>query len=367
MMKRIHCFTESLAGGGAEHQISILANMLSEKGYDVTVVTYADATDHYPLSENVRRVKLGQGKSGVGKVLSIFNYFIREKTDCVISYRTNCNTRILLPMLFRGKSINVICSERGFTKGKASYFEKLNTRFLYCRANHIVTNCHAQRKNLAEYNKRWCSKLTTIINYTDTEHYKALPQPFSDGKMKIGVFANFSIWKNWERLAEVVKRLKEEGCTNYVIHWYGNIKGGRQNYEKFSGLIKEYGLEKYIVVYDAVKDTAEYMPKYNVICHPSVTEGFSNTICEAICCGRLVIAGDVSDNGIMARPGENGILFDPLSIESMFDAFKRLLSMSHEDIEKHGERSREIAEDLFQKGIFINSYIDIIEHNGVKE
>lgn len=366
-MKRIHCFTESLAGGGAEHQISILADLLSERGYDVSVVTYADAEDHYPLSQKVHRIKLGQGKSGVGKVLSIFIFFIRVKTDCVISYRTNCNTRILLPMLFRGKSVNVICSERGYTKGKASRFERINTRLLYYRANHIVTNCHAQRLNLAVYKRKWCGRLTTIINYTDTEHYKALLQPSFDGKIKIGVFANFSIWKNWERLAEVVKRLKEEGLKNYVIHWYGNIKGGPQNYAKFKELISQYGIEEYIVVYDAVKDTAEYMPRYNVICHPSITEGFSNTICEAICCGRMVIAGDVSDNGTMARPDENGILFDPLSIESMTEAFRQLLSMSNEEIEKCGKRSRKIAEDLFQKEKFINSYIDLIEQNGPKE
>ena len=360
-MKRIHCFTESLAGGGAEHQMSILANLLSEKGYDVSVVTYADAEDHYHLSEKVHRVKLGQGRSGIGKVLSIFNYFARVKTDCVISYRTNCNTRILLPMLFRGKSVNVICSERGYTKGKASTFEKFNTGFLYYRANHIVTNCHAQCMNLADYKRKWCRRLTTIINYTDTEHYKALQQPSIDGKIKIGVFANFSIWKNWERLAEVAKRLKEEGLKNYVIHWYGNIKGGRQNYDKFMGLISQYGIEDYIVVYDAVKDTAEYMPKYNVICHPSITEGFSNTICEAICCGRLVIAGDVSDNSLMARPNVNGVLFNPLSIDSITGAFEQLLSFSLQEIESYGKRSREIAEELFNKDFFIESYIKLIE------
>lgn len=37
-MKKIHCFTESQAGGGAEHQMNILAGLLAEKGYDVTLV-----------------------------------------------------------------------------------------------------------------------------------------------------------------------------------------------------------------------------------------------------------------------------------------------------------------------------------------
>ena len=34
--KSIVCFTESMAGGGAEHQMSFLANFLVEKGYNVS-------------------------------------------------------------------------------------------------------------------------------------------------------------------------------------------------------------------------------------------------------------------------------------------------------------------------------------------
>lgn len=360
MVKRIHCFTESLAGGGAEHQMAILASLLSERGYDVTIATYSDAADHYPLPEAVKRVRLGQGKTSFAKLLSIFNYFARVKTDCVISYRTNPNTRVLLPMLFRSHKINVICSERGYTSGRASKFEKINAHLLYNRADHIVTNCNAQRMNLMHYRKKWCSRLTTIINYTDTDHFtiKEFPQ---DNKIMIGVFGNFSVWKNWERLAQVVKTLKEKRFDNFVIDWYGNIAGGRTNYEKFVALIKENELEDYINVYDAVRDTAEFMPKYHVICHPSITEGFSNTISEAICCGRMVTVGDVSDNSLMARPGENGILFNPLDIDDMVAAFENLLHMQFTEIESYGRRSREIAEELFDKERFINSYIELIE------
>lgn len=360
MVKRIHCFTESLAGGGAEHQMAILATLLFERGYDVTVVTYADAADHYPLPEAVKRVRLGQGKSSFAKLFLIFNYFFRVKTDCVISYRTNPNTRALLPMLFRSHKITVICSERGYTPGRASKFEKINAHLLYNRADHIVTNCNAQRLNLMHYRKKWCSRLTTIINYTDTDHFitKEFPQ---DDKIKIGVFGNFSVWKNWERLVQVVKVLKGQGYDNFAIDWYGNIAGGKSNYEKFIALIKDNELEDYINVYDAVKDTAEFMSKYHVICHPSITEGFSNTISEAICCGRMVIVGDVSDNSLMARPGENGILFNPLDVDDMVKAFEQLLSMTYQEIKVFGKRSREIAVELFDRELFINAYIDLIE------
>ena len=58
-MKRITCFTESLGGGGAEHQMVILAGMLAEKGYDMTIVTYASIPDYYNTPQGVKRVEIG--------------------------------------------------------------------------------------------------------------------------------------------------------------------------------------------------------------------------------------------------------------------------------------------------------------------
>ena len=70
-MKKIICFTESLAGGGAEHQMSILCKLISEEGYDVTLVTYSDAPDHYKLPKAINRIRIGVGKSGLYKFLEI--------------------------------------------------------------------------------------------------------------------------------------------------------------------------------------------------------------------------------------------------------------------------------------------------------
>ena len=94
-MKKIICFIESLTGGGAEHQLVILAELLYKKGYDVTVVTMADIPDHYKLNENIQRIKLGVGKSYIGKWIAVLWYFLRVKADCIISYRQKCNIRVL--------------------------------------------------------------------------------------------------------------------------------------------------------------------------------------------------------------------------------------------------------------------------------
>ena len=74
-IKSIVCFTESMAGGGAEHQMSFLANFLVEKGYNVSLVTYTDIPDHYPINDAINRIVIGKGKGKICKAIEIFKFF----------------------------------------------------------------------------------------------------------------------------------------------------------------------------------------------------------------------------------------------------------------------------------------------------
>ena len=103
------------------------------------------------------------------------------------------------------------------------------------------------------------------------------------------------------------------------------------------------------------------MGNYHAACLASIYEGFSNSIAEGICCGKPMLVSDVSDNSQMVHDGENGFLFDPKQTDSIVDAFMRFFSLSHNEMCRLGQRSREIAEGLFDKEHFISQYIDLIE------
>jgi glycosyltransferase involved in cell wall biosynthesis len=94
---------------------------------------------------------------------------------------------------------------------------------------------------------------------------------------------------------------------------------------------------------------------------PSLFEGFSNSIAEGICCGKPMLVSDVSDNRIMVHDHENGFLFDPNDVDSIVDAFIRFFSLDTSEMTMMGHKSREIAESLFDKEAFIESYINLIE------
>ncbi len=364
-MKRIICFTESLGGGGAEHQMVILADMLAEKGYDVTIVTYADVPDHYSVPDGVNRVKIAEGKSAIKKHFAIISYFINAKTDCVISYRKMCNIRALVPLFFRGKHVKVICSERNTTMGKPDFERRFMVHVLYNRADYIVPNSESQTQYMRKENPRLISKLRTIHNYTDLQHFSVCDMPTMQEPMKIAVFARYSKQKNPILFAEALAELKAKTDRAFEVHWYGSQAGANNgfnnDYLAVKAKVEELGIDNVLKLHPAVKDIYALMGDYHAVCLPSLYEGFSNSIAEAICCGKPMLASDVADNGIMVHDGENGFLFRPKQKGSICEAFLRFFALSSEDIKRMASESRRIAEKLFDKERFISQYIELIE------
>lgn len=361
-MKNITCFTANLASGGAEHQMAILCNFLAERDYNITLVTYNDLPDEYELDSRITRVILDKSKNRVAKQLMITNYFLHAKIDCLISYRSTPNFVVLVPMLFR-KNIKVICGERNITIA-ANVIEKINYNLLYRRANYIVPNSHTQANYLKKLGKSWGNRVVPIINYTDIDKYlpSSIPEN-SDNELLIGVFARIFPQKNYERICKMLQILKKKTNRKFKIIWYGERK--EMEHTKGSNhihsLIKELCIEDVIEIRPNVTDVEQKIKQFHFMCLPSLYEGFSNSLAEYICSGKPVVCSDVSDNSLMVHEGENGFLFNPKDIDSMCNAFLKVLELNIEQMKEMGLKSRMIAEQLFDKELFINSYINLIE------
>lgn len=361
-MKKITFFICTLSSGGAEHQMSILANFLSDKGYRIEIVTFGDEDDHYQLRPNIVRTRLAEKKPSWRKALAIFFFFLTVKTDCIISFSQRANALMLPAMFFRPK-VTVIAGERNFTVGPSDGIERVLFCLLYKRANWIVPNSYSQGDYITQKRPKLKNRIKVITNYTDLEEYQFKPLK-SSGKLKIGVFCRYAPQKNYSRFLRVIAKLKTEGYQDYEVHWYGNIqKLGNSNpdFVAFNTFVEEYELESIVITHNSTKNVPNILPLYDVLCLPSLFEGFSNSLSEYICCGRPVLASDVSDNHLMVHNGENGFLFNPEDEESIADAIRKILALTNEERELMGATSRRIAESLFNKETFIEAYTRLIE------
>lgn len=370
-MKRITCFTESLGSGGAEHQMVILAEFLAEEGYNVTLVTYASVPDHYETPSGVKRIDIGatqaKGKAMKAfiKIFKCFHYFLWLKTDCVIAYRQCANLRVLPPLFFRSrKKVKVICSVRN-SSSFLSFKHKLLLYGLYRRADFIVPNSKTQTDFIASYKPQLQPKLRTIHNYTDLQQFGISEMPADMSVIKVAIFARYSAQKNPIGFVKVMSELKKRTAHLFEVHWYGTQKNEKGDYNpeylRIKQAVEELGLEDVLKLHPAVKNPALLMGNYHAACLASFYEGFSNSIAEGICCGKPMLVSDVSDNSLMVHDGENGFLFDPKQTSSIVEAFMKFFSLSRDEMCRMGQRSREIAENLFDKKHFIQQYVDLIE------
>ncbi|MBO4918311.1 MAG: glycosyltransferase [Bacteroidales bacterium] len=359
-MKSIICFTESLGGGGAEHQMVLLAQFLLEEGYDVSIVTYADVSDHYDISPSINRKRLAKGKSRFIKFISVFFFFLTIDADCVISYRKMCNVRLLIPLLFRSKKIKVICSERNTTFGKPDFTMRLLIHYLYNRSDYIVSNSFSQMRFILHERPNLGPKLVTIHNYTDLQHYVPVHHPSTNESMNFVIFARFSSQKNPLLFIEAMARLKDRTKIKFQVHWYGS-KEDDPYYQIVKKSAEDLCVTDVFFMHPAVKDPFVLMSHFHAACLPSIYEGFSNSIAEAICCGMPMLVSDVADNSIMVRDGVNGFLFDPNDIDSICNSFINFINLSDSERSQFSVNSRSIAEELFDKRVFITRYIKLIE------
>jgi glycosyltransferase involved in cell wall biosynthesis len=363
--KKIELFINSLQSGGAEHQISILANFLSEKGYDVTLTTINKANDHYDLSSSVRRVRVC-GKSGLRflKALKVFVHFQITRCDCLIVFCQRNIYYALRSLSWRMKRPKIICSERNYLSFPGKYEDVIYNKYYPKLVDHIVSNSYSQTKYLTCCLPSLTDKLSTIINYTDLNLF--CPQYRIPGKiLKILVLARVQKQKNCLRFIQALSLLCSKTSRDFVVDWYGaqqfSNEASNEYVKKVYDLIRVNNLCGVINLHGPTNNICNLINSYDVVCLPSLFEGFSNSIAEGICCGKPMIVSDVSDNRIMVHDNENGFLFDPTDNNSIVDAFIRFFSLNIEEMILMGQRSREIAEALFDKESFINSYINLIE------
>ena len=365
-MKQVTVFSAGLGSGGAEHQCSFLMNSLIEAGYDVTYVSFYDISDHYAVDDNIKRVRIAPGKSSITKLFAIIYYFFKASPDVLIAFSQRMTVLSIIPVRLRKVHIKHIACERNLSSNGADRWEKIIRFFkLYKYTDYVVPNSHSQGDYLSMSMPYIKDKIRVITNYTDIEKYKPTDLPHNS-PLKIGVFCRFEKQKNVLNFIKAINILSQKDSLSFCIDWYGNhsfeTEEQKKYYDECLLKIKKYNLTNVICVHNPIKDVAAAIPNYDLMCLPSLFEGFSNSLAEYISCGRPVICSNASDNSLMVQDGVNGFLFDPNNVNDMANAFLKYFSLSESKREEMGINSRKIAEALFNKQSFLNSYIELIEN-----
>ena len=357
-MKRILCLIENLGSGGAERQLTGLAVMLKQQGYDVDVCYYVQKEFYLPYLQDNRVVA-----TFLPDALTLYKRFgaIRQrvidfKPDTVISY--SASTSIITCLLkFLGLKYNLIVSERNTTQ-QLTLSEKLKF-FVYRWADYVVPNSFAQGEYIHSIRPNLKAKIKVITNYVDNNKFKPSLSPIVDhDELRVICVGRMMPQKNIIRFIHVISELVSKGYNIKVI-WYGQDLKDEYSVECHNA-VKKYSLEHILTFHSPSLTIQEEYCKADVFCLPSLYEGFPNVLCEAMSCGKPVLSSRVSDTPKIVQDGMNGFLFNPLSIEDMVNTIQRYIELPNFKKIEMGEKSREISIGMFSMEKFLSNYLELL-------
>lgn len=361
-MKKITLFIDNLGSGGAQRQIVNLAVLLKQKGYDVSLLVYADVPFYKPLLDQQEiPVNLRTSRSIIGRIYRIRKYLRSTKQDVVIAFLETPGFLACLSKI-GGARWKLITSERSakestFTNRKNRIYNRFE-RFSDAKVCNSVNALNLWKKHYPQYSDRYCVIYNPVMipeRYLSAETIQA-------DKRSIVVAASYQELKNPLGVIEALRKLDVSDRERIEIDWYGQTEvttGNSEIYQEACRRVKVYGLEQSIHLHPATDQIYQHMSESTAVGLFSKVEGLPNTICEAMMLGKPITMSKVSDYNTLVDG--NGFLCDPNSYDSICNALRSFLHASDEELTEMGRRSRALAEGLFMPESVVQQWIRLIE------
>jgi len=142
------------------------------------------------------------------------------------------------------------------------------------------------------------------------------------GRFIIGSLGNIRPIKGYEDLLTAVSRLSAD--YSFEVHIAGRILD-REYYNKLKTMIGDNHLEDRVVFRGEVEDPESFLKELHIFILPSLSEGFSNALLEAMGNGLAVIATKVGANSEMINDREEGFLVRPGEPDELALRLKELM------------------------------------------
>lgn len=375
---RIVMVIDHLGPGGAPRQFSLLATSLGRIGYDVKVIVFRPDAFFGDVLQNVGIPIVSLKSRNRFHLWFLIRREIQYwSADVVIGFLPWSNLMVELAGLPR-RTFALIVSERSLDvafsiKRRIAYH---GHRF----ADVVVSNSHTQEKIVAGVLRRWKVRSQVIVNGVDTRRFKPAEggRRREHGNLRLFVLARLSPEKNVIRFIEAVNRVREHHPhIGLEVEWYGARRrrragvffapGGKASdayYQDVINAIARHELQECFRVNGPTKEVRELYRQADVVCMPSLYEGCSNVIAEAMACGIPVLASRVGDNMRLVQEDRNGFLFDPTSVDEMARSIVRFAELSSSERTRLGRQGRRMAEEMLSVDVLTERYTKLIDDVG---
>ena len=219
-------------------------------------------------------------------------------------------------------------------KAKVIFFENTDNR-----DNLVSFGCCKQEK-------------TVVLNGAgvNTEYYNYIPYPQNDN-VKFLFVGRVMKEKGIDELFEAMKRLVSEGQYCFL-----DIVGPFE--EDYKMQLDLYETEGWLKYYGYQEDVRPFIKECDCFVLPSYHEGMANTNLECSSSGRPIVTTNIPGCKEAVLCGKSGFLCEAQSVESLYEAMKKIIQANREERIKMGKCAREYMINNFEKEIIVDETLE---------
>jgi len=319
------------AVGGTENQALLLCRALMQQGVDVEVLTRrapglpgTELVGGVPVSRAIRVIDRGK-LFGLSYFLSCLSYLVTHRRSfdiihCHILHGFQSLAAVLMKILF-GKNVIIKVASSGtlsdFTMMKNYLFGSWMLAFLkYADRIIALSRCSLDEAHAYGFPD---AQIAVIPNGVDAVRFRPA-FGHAPGRCRIVYAGNLSATKGLEVLLEAFSAL-QRGNAGLMLDIFGSgpLDGSLRH------AADRLGIAGSVVFHGIVADIERHFDGTCIFVQPSLAEGMSNVILEAMASGLPVVATRTGAAEDIIQDGANGLLVDAGSAGQIHDAVARLL------------------------------------------
>ena len=217
-------------------------------------------------------------------------------------------------------------------------------------ATRVIAVSKQNAKLLTSYYGLRSDKITIVHNGVDLPDFKEsdIAQARAALRAELGLPEQAIIILTLARLAPnkghryLIEAVPEVLRTHPNVHFV--FAGEHDQAEPVIAQISALGLGSHVHLLGFRSDTQDLLAGSDFFALPSLAEGFSLALVEALAAGLLTVATDVGGAGEVIRDGEGGLLVPPAASAALAAALNHLLSLDEAEIQRQRRAARRAAQ-----------------------
>lgn len=349
---KIAFLIRALERGGAERQLINTAVGLKKDGHSVTVAVFYGG-GHLEVSLREQRIPVVDlKKTGRWDILGFFwrvlGWLRRERPNVLYSFLVSANLvgSLLKPFV---PDMRTVWGVRA-SNMKLEKYDRISrwafglSRIFSHSADLIIVNSVSGRNYHASKGYP-VARMVVLPNGIDTEAFKRNERAGADqrkewgvreGERIVGLVARLDPMKDHENFLLAASIVANENDT---VRFVCVGDGPRERVVALKAYAERLGIGRRLIWEEGRADMVGVYSALDIAVSASVSEGFSNTLSEAMACGVPCVATDVGDSREIV--GNTGILVPPSDSRALANGILKMVERLKREHGYLGERARE--------------------------